>query len=159
MAAAIFNETKAISGVDSQTPAIIQGPQLEVEFAKCDGCGLTEECTPAYISRVRERYQGRWVCGLCAEAIKDEIVRSERLISAEEALNRHMKFCEQFRSATPPLNPTEELIIAMKQLVLRSLDSPRAVRSPLGSPMRKGGSVCGSTSFVRSKSCFSTIDD
>lgn len=30
--------------------------QEEVEYASCDCCGLTEECTPAYISLVRSRY-------------------------------------------------------------------------------------------------------
>ncbi|KAF3958047.1 hypothetical protein CMV_017003 [Castanea mollissima] len=50
--------------------------QLEVEFVICDCCGLTEECTPAYIAHVRELYYGKWICGLCGEAIKDEIIRS-----------------------------------------------------------------------------------
>nr|DAD32417.1 TPA_asm: hypothetical protein HUJ06_011268 [Nelumbo nucifera] len=30
-----------------------------------------------------ERYQGQWICGLCVEAMKDEIVKLERLISSE----------------------------------------------------------------------------
>ncbi|KAI3498948.1 hypothetical protein L1887_34737 [Cichorium endivia] len=41
----------------------------DVEFVKCDCCGLTEECTPGFIERIRERYQGKWICGLCGEAI------------------------------------------------------------------------------------------
>ncbi|KAI5669591.1 hypothetical protein M9H77_19444 [Catharanthus roseus] len=128
----------------------------EVEFAKCDCCGLTEECTEAYIKRVRERFQGRWICGLCEEAVKDEVIRSksERGISCigneeeeEEALNRHMSFCKKFRSSLrrPPPDPTQQLISAVKQLLLRSLDSSPP---PPPSPMRAGKPP----SMLRSKS-------
>lgn len=113
MAAAVIKEAKPISSAS------------EVEFAKCDCCGFSEECTPAYISRVRERYGGRWICGLCAEAVKDETCRAKTDISTDEALKQHTKFCQQFRSSTPPRNPTEELISAIKQLLRRGLDSPR----------------------------------
>ncbi|KAL0330627.1 UNVERIFIED_CONTAM: hypothetical protein Sangu_1608200 [Sesamum angustifolium] len=112
--------------------AVMKGMTTEVAFAKCECCGLTEECTEEYIKRVRERYSGRWICGLCGEAVKDEIVRSEKRIGNEEALNQHMSFCKELRR--PPENPTEELICAVKQLVLRSLDSPRS------SQLRKPGS-------------------
>ncbi|KAM1094739.1 hypothetical protein ACFX13_009834 [Malus domestica] len=43
---------------------------------KCYCCGLTEECKPAYVATVKERHQDRWICGLCAEAFKDENSRS-----------------------------------------------------------------------------------
>ncbi|KAL8497097.1 hypothetical protein ACS0TY_020685 [Phlomoides rotata] len=113
----------------------------EVVVAKCDCCGLTEECTEEYMRRVRDRYSGRWICGLCAEAVKDEIVRSEKMIGTEEAVNEHMSFCKKFKTRiTPPKNPTQELISAVKQLLLRSLDSPRS------SPVRKPG-------LVRPESC------
>lgn len=115
----------------------------EVELVKCECCGLTEECTVAYIGRVRERNEGQWICGLCAEAVKDEIMRSSsgKRIGREEALNRHMNFCNKFRALRPPEHPTEELISAVKQLMLRSLDSPRS------SPVRRQG-------LVRSQTCF-----
>ncbi|KAJ4834713.1 hypothetical protein Tsubulata_007668, partial [Turnera subulata] len=83
------------------TKATTTAAQIEVESVKCHSCGFTEECTPAYISRVRDRYQGRWICGLCVEAVKDEVLRSDRLISTEEALNRHVSFCNKFRSSSP----------------------------------------------------------
>ncbi|OIT23812.1 hypothetical protein A4A49_31678 [Nicotiana attenuata] len=118
---------------------------IEVEMVKCECCGLTEECTVAYIARVRERNGGRWICGLCAEAVKDEIMRSESRIGGEEALNRHMNFCKKFRAFRPPPNPTEELISAVKQLMLRSLDSPRS------NPVSRHG-------LARSRSCFSAVD-
>lgn len=114
----------------------------EVAFAKCECCSLTEECTEEYIKRVRDRYSGRWICGLCAEAVKDELLRSPQKIGNEEALNQHMNFCKKFRNLSPPKNPTEDLISAVKQLLFKTLDSPRS------SPVKKSG-------FVRSENCFS----
>ncbi|XP_074584724.1 uncharacterized protein LOC141840583 [Curcuma longa] len=103
----------------------------EVEFAACDCCGMTEECTPAYIAGVRERHGGRWICGLCAEAVQDEICRFGLLISPEEAMVRHATFCRNFRSAkAPPADSAEQLIAAVKQLLRRSLESPRTVGGP-----------------------------
>ncbi|KAL8498838.1 hypothetical protein ACS0TY_021973 [Phlomoides rotata] len=109
----------------------------EVAFAKCECCGLTEECTEEYIKRVRDRYSGRWICGLCAEAVKDEKQRSAEKIGNEEALNQHMSFCKKFMTK----NPTEELISAVKQLLFKSLDSPRS------SPVKRSG-------LTRSENCF-----
>ncbi|RAL45844.1 hypothetical protein DM860_005998 [Cuscuta australis] len=72
--------------------AAVAAKSNEVVFAKCECCGMTEECTESYVAKVREKNQGRWICGLCAEAVKDAMVRSERRIGNEEALNRHMSF-------------------------------------------------------------------
>ncbi|KAM1720789.1 hypothetical protein ACFX12_022402 [Malus domestica] len=95
---------------------------------KCYCYGLTEECTPAYVAMVKERHQDRWICRLCAEAIKDENSRSSRKISTEEAMKRHVSFCEEFRMSSPPVKPTEYLISAMKQLLRRTKDSQRRER-------------------------------
>ncbi|XP_068304073.1 uncharacterized protein [Pyrus communis] len=129
--------------------------QIEIEFVKCDCCGLTEECTPAYIEHVRERYQGHWICGLCAEAVKDEIVRSQkRLMSTEEAMATHMNFCKKFKASGPPLNPTINLISAMRQILRRSLDSPRGgLRSTPSSPTK----INTGKGLKRSESCFPTL--
>ncbi|GLJ12578.1 hypothetical protein SUGI_0193810 [Cryptomeria japonica] len=127
---------------------------LEVEFAVCECCGLKEECTPAYIARVRERFYGRWVCGLCSEAVKDELCRANAIIGMEEALQAHMKFCKQVRSDVNA-NPAVHLVGTMRRLLRKSLDSPRALRSTPSSPRvnedvaRKG--------IARSNSCFSTL--
>lgn len=131
-------------------------PPAEVEVVKCECCKLTEECTIAYIARVRERHQGRWICGLCSEAVKDEIDRAGWMISKEEALERHASFCEEFRS--PPEKPTEELISAVKQLLIRSLESPTSVRSNPSSPRGKDGSDLARIAFGRSQSCFPSMD-
>ncbi|XP_004510510.1 uncharacterized protein [Cicer arietinum] len=141
---------------ESQSTIIVS--QTEVEFAICDCCGLTEECTPAYISRIRERYNGKWVCGLCSEAVKDEIVRSKRLVSTEEAMIKHMNFCKKFNTSGPPTNPTVHLIKAMRQILRRSLENPTRVRSTPSSPTKMiSREIHGSGALARSESCFSTL--
>ncbi|GMH17572.1 hypothetical protein Nepgr_019413 [Nepenthes gracilis] len=126
MSPAIITEAILISSQDQSaaSSASVSSTPIEVEFANCDCCGLTEECTPAYIERIRERHIGKWICGLCAEAVKDEVVRSEALIGTEEALTRHFNVCKDFRSSHPPPDdPTIHLITAMRQILRRSLIS------------------------------------
>ncbi|CAN6478712.1 unnamed protein product [Victoria cruziana] len=123
----------------------------ELEVAACDCCGLQEECTPEYVEMVRKRFLGKWICGLCAEAVKDEAYRSNCLIGTEEALNLHMNFCKKFRSS----DPATHLISAVRQLLRRSLDGPRALGSAPSSPIAKGR-VRPST-LARSGSCVPTF--
>lgn len=125
--------------------------QMEIEFAQCECCGLTEECTPAYIERIRERYLGKWVCGLCSEAVKDEVVRSKRLItSTEEALNRHFNVCRKFRSSSSSGgDPTAHLITAVRRILRRSLDPRGGLRSTPASPTQNKRAL-----LSRSESCF-----
>ncbi|KAF3439700.1 hypothetical protein FNV43_RR17978 [Rhamnella rubrinervis] len=146
----------AITGSESQPPTSKTIPQVEVECVKCDSCGFTEDCTPAYILRVRERYQGRWICGLCIEAVKDEVLRSDRLISTEEALNRHTSFCKNFRSSSFSNEEAEHPISAFGRILRRSLDSPRAFRSNSSGSLGDVERVHGS-SLLRSGSCFSSL--
>ncbi|CAN4127884.1 unnamed protein product [Withania somnifera] len=70
-------------------------PVSEVEDAKCECCGMSEECTPEYVKKVREKYSGKLICGLCSEAVKEEKEKNggKRL---EEALNEHMNACSKF---------------------------------------------------------------
>ncbi|KAI3965377.1 hypothetical protein MKX01_042858 [Papaver californicum] len=156
-----------------QQAVVLQNEVLEL--VKCDCCGLTEECTLTYISKVKERYQGKWICGLCAEAVKDEISRStsassDKKITIEEALNLHMNFCKKFRclSSSPPPNPTKHLVSAMKHLLRRSLDSPPnrvLVRSSSSRSSNAGSDLIRTKNnsdhnvvhLTRSGSCFSTL--
>ncbi|KAL2346619.1 hypothetical protein Fmac_000619 [Flemingia macrophylla] len=100
---------------------------VTVTEVKCYCCGLTEECTPTYIDGVKKRYEGRWICGLCAEAVKEEeglkLKDDDVIVSTDEALKRHMKF--RSSTSSPPNKPTLDLILAMKHLLFRSLDSPK----------------------------------
>jgi len=93
---------------------------MEVEKAKCECCGFTEECTPAYIAAVRAEHLGRWVCGLCAEAVGDEIRREDGALTTAEALDRHVAF----RKAAAP--SPDDLVAAVARLLRRCLDSPPA---------------------------------
>ncbi|XP_047312241.1 uncharacterized protein LOC124915546 [Impatiens glandulifera] len=112
-----------------------------VQFAECECCELREECTQGYIERIRERYQGKWICGLCAEAVKDEIIRSDRLITTEEALILHINFCKKFISSEGPISdPTIDLIAAMRQILLRSLDNS-PIRSLRSAPRSVGQGI------------------
>lgn len=157
MSASVISDPMVISAPETQPAATKLSAQMEIQFAECECCGLTEECTPAYIERVRERYMDHWICGLCAEAIKDEIIRSERLISTEEAMAKHMNFCKKFKTSGPPPNPTVHLISAMRQILRRSLDSPRALRSTPSSPTKTDREIRRPGGLTRSESCFPTL--
>ncbi|XAR67206.1 hypothetical protein NMG60_11013683 [Bertholletia excelsa] len=91
----------SVSNSETQLPVLEASTQVEVKLVNCDSCGFAEECTLAYISQIRERYNGRWMCGLCVEAVENEVVRSNRLITIEEALTRHINFCRNFQSSSP----------------------------------------------------------
>ncbi|XP_047174766.1 uncharacterized protein LOC124842347 isoform X1 [Vigna umbellata] len=140
MAAKVLKETKSMTAAEM----VAETGEAAVTSVKCCCCALVEECTQAYIGRVKERYGGRWICGLCSEAVKEEREREKIMITTDEALKRHMRFCQQFRSSTPPDSTNEDFILAVKQILFRTLDSPRKDRficRPLG----------------RSQSCFSTM--
>lgn len=113
---------RVMAATDNTATVTVMEP--EVRSVTCYCCGLTEDCTTLYIDCVKERYQGRWICGLCAEAVKEEGLKLKDVdANTDEALKRHMKF-RSFASS-PPKKPTHDLILAMKHLLFRSLDSPR----------------------------------
>ncbi|MED6182386.1 hypothetical protein PIB30_027996 [Stylosanthes scabra] len=101
----------------------------EVEQAECECCGLKEECTRVYIRQVQERYCGKWVCGLCAEAVQERVLLLERPITSssnvvaamEDALNKHKDFCYEY-NATTRLNPKLSLTLSMREIAKRSLE-------------------------------------
>lgn len=72
----MFREKKFASEMMSAADHFEEKCVVEVELVRCKCCGLMEECTPAYIDLIRETFCGRWICGLCAEAVKDEFYRS-----------------------------------------------------------------------------------
>ncbi|KAG2300044.1 hypothetical protein Bca52824_036516 [Brassica carinata] len=130
-----------------------------VESVTCDTCGFAEECTPAYIHRVKERHRGRWLCGLCAEAVKDEVVRSPTRISVDEALRRHTTFCHRFRSWSAE-EEEKDPIAVIGRILRRSLDgSPRRTTTRTSSSGALPGidGVESRRSLLRSGSCFSSL--
>nr|CAD1825704.1 unnamed protein product [Ananas comosus var. bracteatus] len=73
-----------------------------------------EECTRSYVVRVRSGFCGRWVCGLCSEAVAEEL---RRHVVKEEALRAHMEVCRRFSKVAA--NPAVALVGAMVEILRR----------------------------------------
>ncbi|KAH9307131.1 hypothetical protein KI387_043803 [Taxus chinensis] len=82
------------------------------QITSCDCCGLSEECTGAYVRKVRELFCGRWICGLCSEAVKEEAQRSVK--SMEEALQAHI-YVHSCTRTNPALNVAHALRHLLKK--------------------------------------------
>ncbi|XP_050233948.1 uncharacterized protein LOC126682343 [Mercurialis annua] len=118
----------------------------EVEDAKCECCGMSEECTHEYIDRIRNKFLGKWICGLCSEAVKEEMEKGGKKM--EEALNIHMSACARFNKfdrAYPVLFQAE----AMREMLKRS--TRRTQSFPKGSQKNNSGGI------ARSSSCIAAI--
>ncbi|XP_058070101.1 uncharacterized protein LOC131219092 [Magnolia sinica] len=129
-------------------------PISEVEDAKCECCGMCEECTPEYIRRVRDKFRGKWICGLCAEAVKEEVEKNGGV--EEEALSTHISACVRFNRigrAYPVLNQAE----AMRKILKKSSQMEgRGFRAKSNSPKdHRGSSMKGG--IARSSSCIPAI--
>uniref|UniRef100_A0A5B7C3A2 Uncharacterized protein n=1 Tax=Davidia involucrata TaxID=16924 RepID=A0A5B7C3A2_DAVIN len=127
-------------------------PITEVEDAKCECCGMCEECTPEYINGVRDKFSGKLICGLCAEAVKEEMEKNGG--KREEALNEHMSACVSFNRlgrAYPVLCQAQ----AMRELFKKSsrFDGGRA--KSVSPRDNKGGQKKGG--IARSSSCIPAI--
>ncbi|KAK8556044.1 hypothetical protein V6N13_070115 [Hibiscus sabdariffa] len=94
---------------------------MEIESVRCECCGLKEDCTQDYINDVKAKFDGKWLCGLCSEAVRDEVSRSKKKqFRVEEAVAAHMSFCGKFKS-----NPAVRVADGMRQLLRRSgVNSP-----------------------------------
>ncbi|KAB5563905.1 hypothetical protein DKX38_003959 [Salix brachista] len=111
-------------------------PISEVEDAKCECCGMSEECTPGYIDRVRNKFLGRWICGLCTEAVKEEMEKNGG--HKEEALNAHMSACATFNKfgrAYPVLSQAEAMREMLKKNAVRAKSfGPKGAQKMAGIP-------------------------
>ncbi|KAL2939888.1 Run domain Beclin-1-interacting and cysteine-rich domain-containing protein [Bienertia sinuspersici] len=126
-------------------------PISEAEDAKCECCGMSEEYTPEYIKRVREKYLGKWICGLCSEAVKEEMEKNGG--DCKEALDTHMSHCSRFNKlgrAYPVLCQAQ----AMREIFKKNSNRVRAKslspRDHLKAPIKKG-------SIARSSSCMPSM--
>ncbi|KAJ8480270.1 hypothetical protein OPV22_023997 [Ensete ventricosum] len=120
-------------------------PISEVEDAKCECCGMSEECTPEYIRRVREKFSGKWVCGLCSEAVKEEMVKKGG--KRQRALEAHMSVCVRF-NRIGRTHPVLFQADAMREILRKSSRGRRAQSNR--ESLRKG-------SITRSSSCIPDI--
>lgn len=119
---------------------------MEIESVKCECCGLKEDCTQDYITEVKAKFDGKWLCGLCSEAVRDEVSRGKKPPSGvEEAVKAHMSFCRKFKS-----NPAVRVADGMRQMLRRR-------SGDLSSSPSSGTkySRSGSTSQVTDTSSFS----
>ncbi|KAL5712585.1 hypothetical protein ACHQM5_014743 [Ranunculus cassubicifolius] len=108
---------------------------MEIESAKCECCGLKEDCTQDYITQVKANFDGKWLCGLCAEAVRDEVNRGKiQPFGVDEALTAHMSFCRKFKS-----NPAFRVADGMRQMLRRRSGdlSSAAVKSSSSSSKKK----------------------
>lgn len=98
------------------TPAIVAAAEAE-EWEVCACCGLREECTPAYAAGVRARYGGRWLCGLCGDAVGEEVAAGGgSVLEVEAAIARHAAFCRALDGRRTPA-AAERLIAAVRRLL------------------------------------------
>ncbi|KAH7858690.1 hypothetical protein Vadar_026805 [Vaccinium darrowii] len=116
---------------------------MEIELAKCECCGLKEECTKDYINEVKEKFEGKWLCGLCSEAVSDEIKGGKS--EMEEAVTAHMSFCRKHKT-----NPATRVADGMKQMLRR-----RSSDVSSSSSSSKKYSRSASTTQVGDESSFS----
>ncbi|KAI0524929.1 hypothetical protein KFK09_004319 [Dendrobium nobile] len=89
---------------------------METDSANCECCGLREECTQEYISQVKANFEGKWLCGLCSEAVREEMKRGWKKGNGkpEDALKAHISFCSKYRS-----NPAVLVADGMRQMLRR----------------------------------------
>nr|XP_027190043.1 uncharacterized protein LOC101495794 [Cicer arietinum] len=92
----------------------------EVEECECECCGLKEECTSSYMREVEENYCGKWVCGLCCEAVKERVGPSSK-VTIQDALKSHRDFCQEY-NASIRLNPKLSLTLSMREIAKRNLE-------------------------------------
>ncbi|KAM5565572.1 hypothetical protein ABKV19_019536 [Rosa sericea] len=126
-------------------------PISEVEEAKCECCGMSEECTAEYINRVRNQFSGKLICGLCAEAVNGEMDKNGG--KKEEAVNEHMSACVKF-NRLERTNPVMYQAEAIKE-ILRKSSSTSTSRSK--SMSYKSGFQKNSGGLARSSSCIPAI--
>uniref|UniRef100_A0A0D9WR56 DUF1677 family protein n=1 Tax=Leersia perrieri TaxID=77586 RepID=A0A0D9WR56_9ORYZ len=142
----------------------------EVEDAKCECCGMSEDCTPEYIRGVRARFSGRWVCGLCAEAITEEAAKNHGGDGMDAAVRAHMGVCKRFNGfgrTHPVLYQAEamrEILRKRSKLGPRSRSSinPREVHhgaAKAAAAASAAGAGAGGGGIARSSSCMPFITD
>ncbi|EXB93393.1 hypothetical protein L484_010721 [Morus notabilis] len=99
--------------------------------AECECCGLKEECSEAYITQIETSYSGKWVCGLCSEAVKETMKRSPET-AMKEAVSSHRDFCNKYNTTTR-LNPKLSFTCDMREIAKRSCESRDSTKKNLAS--------------------------
>ncbi|KAK4756584.1 hypothetical protein SAY87_006711 [Trapa incisa] len=137
---------KAVS--DLSTEFSIYNDMTEIDQVlrvSCECCGLEEDCTKPYILKVMDSHSGNWICGLCSEAVKENLAKLSPRSAIKEALRSHMEFCRRYNSTTR-VNPKLSLTCTMKEIAKKSWERRNSGHPPL--PCK----------ILRSSSCVSRID-
>ncbi|XP_073005576.1 uncharacterized protein [Typha latifolia] len=101
---------------------------MEIDSVRCECCGLREDCTQEYITSVKSNFGGIWLCGLCSEAVRDELMskgKKKKSYGLEDAMKAHMSFCRRIKS-----NPAVCVADGMRQMLRRrsgDLSKPASV--------------------------------
>ncbi|XP_054788330.1 uncharacterized protein LOC129294173 [Prosopis cineraria] len=122
----------------------------EVKKAKCECCGMSEECSEEYIKGARHRFWGKFICGLCGEAVNETTQKNGG--KGKEALEEHMNECVKFNKigrSYPALYQAE----AIKE-ILKKASRSRSARSV--TPSDEVG-LNKSDTILRSSSCIPAI--
>ncbi|XP_010501073.1 PREDICTED: uncharacterized protein LOC104778344 [Camelina sativa] len=140
----------------------------EIDCARCECCCMTEEYTAIYIETVRDIYAGKFICGLCSEAVKYEMFRwgnkKERRIGLDEALAVHMKLCGDFVSSPSPKKV--DLISVIGEMFRRRLilnlppsvvASGATTASPRSAAAIEGGEICAAAVIGGGGSCLPAL--
>jgi Protein of unknown function (DUF1677) len=88
--------------------------EMDVESVKCECCGLKEDCTKGYISQIKSNFEDTWLCGLCSEAVRDELERGPSARDLKGAIRSHKSFCQR-----TPVCPAMGVADAVKQMLRR----------------------------------------
>ncbi|KAF6985506.1 hypothetical protein CFC21_003360 [Triticum aestivum] len=89
---------------------------MDTEPMRCTCCDFKEECTQEYIKSVKANFGGEWLCGLCSEAVGDELSREGRgQDGVKEAIKVHMAFCRMALSS-----PAVRVADGMREMLRRS---------------------------------------
>ncbi|KAI3468191.1 hypothetical protein Pfo_024854 [Paulownia fortunei] len=136
----VSDVTNEISKLGKDLETIVELDETILQ-AECECCGLKEECTKEYISRIRNSFSGKWVCGLCSEAVKERLNHGP--VAIEEAMITHTNFVRDFNTTTR-LNPKLSLTWAMRDIAKRSGE--------------KRKNLSGGMKIMRSSSCVPRID-
>ncbi|XP_052157021.1 uncharacterized protein LOC127774768 isoform X1 [Oryza glaberrima] len=137
------------SNSDGGGGGMAAGADQEARSVRCECCGMAEECTPRYIGRVRERFHGKWVCGLCSEAVKERQKR-EPALTVDGAVDAHAALCERFNS-TVRLNPKLSLASSMRDIARKSCQHRATATGADVIPSACSGA--GAATMARSTSC------
>ncbi|KAJ4954873.1 hypothetical protein NE237_011656 [Protea cynaroides] len=119
---------------------------MDIELVKCECCGLKEDCTQDYISEVKAKFDGKWLCGLCSESVIDEVNRGKNPFGVDEAVKAHMSFCRKFN-----LNPAVRVADGMRQM-LRRRSGDLSSSSSSSASISSSSSSSSSKKYMRSKS-------